>query len=131
MFTDTKKVVALAALIVATGVATVEVTRGTAQAGPVAHPDYAATRIAEAFQVAATMPPVAPVSVPMAVKGDLEVPAGCRGADDEAECMDTAYEPDAIPSVVVESRAGTTTTLMRMDAMTLAGVTDAPLPRSE
>ena len=55
---------------------------------------------------------------------------GVQG-DAQAECMDVAYELPAEPSIVVETREGTVTTLMRMDAMTLAGVTDEALPQSE
>lgn len=121
MITETKKAFAIAALIVATGVATVEITRSPAQAETMS---YAASRIDAAFQVAATMPPVALVRVPMAVKGDLPVPLGCIGiaGDAQAECMDVAYEVPSEPSIVVETRSGNTSTLMRMDAMTIAGV---------
>ena len=63
--------------------------------------------------------------VPMAQKGDLLVPPGCAGMDTDAqgECMDVAYEMDSLPSVVVETREGTTSTLLKLDPMTLAGVT--------
>ena len=39
---------------------------------------------------------VAPVRVPMAMKGDLPVPLGCAGVSGDAqdECMDVAYETE-------------------------------------
>jgi hypothetical protein len=133
MITETRKVFALAALIVATGVATVELTRNPAQAetNTVDSGAYATARIDTAFEVVAQMPAMPVVRVPMAQKGDLEVPVGCEGSA-EAECMDVAYEVPSEPSVVVETRSGTTSTLMRMDAMTVAsGVKEGALPQSE
>jgi len=128
MTIETRKVFAVAALIVATGVATVELTRNPAQADPIA--DRATARIEGAFAVVAAMPPVPAVRVPMAQKGDLEVPVGCKG-EGEAECMDVAYEVPSQPSIVVETRAGSTSTLMRMDSMTVAAGKDEALPQSE
>jgi hypothetical protein len=123
MITETKKAFALAALIVATGVAAVELTRSPAQADP-ASGTSADARIAAAFELVAEMPPSPPLIVPMAVKGDLQVPFGCSIlATDEAECMDVAYEVESEPSVVVETRSGSTSTLTRMDPLTVAGVT--------
>ena len=123
MITESRKVFALAALIVATGVAAVELTRNSAQADtmPIERGDasYASARIDAVFNVVAEMPAMPRVIVPLAQKGDLEVPVGCEGAA-EAECMDVAYEVQSEPSLVVETRAGTTSTLMRMDAMTVA-----------
>ena len=59
------------------------------------------------------------------MKGDLPLPQGCLGVqgDTRAECIDVAYELPAESSIVIETREGTTTTLMRMDAMTVAGAT--------
>ena len=121
MITESRKVFALAALIVATGVAAVELTRNSAQADtmPVERASYASARIDAAFNVVAEMPAMPRIIVPLAQKGDLEVPVGCEGAA-EAECMDVAYEVQSEPSLVVETRAGTTSTLMRMDAITVA-----------
>ena len=125
----TKRLFALAALIVAAGVGTVEMSRNTAQA---AEPmtmtrieAYSAARVDTAFDLVAAMPASAPFMVPMAQKGDLLVPPGCAGmdADAQGECMDVAYEMDSLPSVVVETREGTTSTLLKLDPMTLAGVT--------
>jgi hypothetical protein len=129
MFTETKKVFALAALIVVTGVAGVELARDTAQAGPIAE-DYATLRIDAAFNVVANMPAMPAVMVPMAKKGDLEIPAGCEGPG-EAECMDVAYEVPSEPSLVVETRTGTTSTLLRMDSMTVATGKGEALPQNE
>jgi hypothetical protein len=138
MITDTKKVFALAALIVVTGVATVELTRNTAQAAEQAtvmtrHAAYAAARVDTAFDLVAALPAAKAVMVPMAQKGDLLVPAGCGSlsGDAQAECMDVAYELPSPPSVVVESRDGTTSTLLRMDPITLAGVSEEALQQSE
>jgi hypothetical protein len=137
MITSTKKVVACAALIVATGVAAVELGRDTAQAEPVTvmtrDAAYAAARVDTAFDLVASLPATPAVMIPMAMKGDLPVPFGCLGVsgDAQAECMDVAYELPAEPSIVVETREGTVTTLMRMDAMTLAGMADEALPTSE
>ena len=132
-----KRVFALAALVVATGVSTVEMTRNTAQA---AEPTsmtriqaYSAARVDTAFDLVAAMPASAPFMVPMAQKGDLLVPPGCAGmsADAQGECMDVAYEIDSMPSAVVETRQGTTSTLLKLDPMTLAVVTDQTLQQSE
>ncbi len=120
MFSDTKKAFAIAGMIVATGVTAVELARSPAQAEGT-H-SYAAARVDAAFAVVSSMPDVEPVRVPMATKGDLEVPLGCTGisADAQAECMDVAYEVPSAPSIVVESRYGNTSILTRMDAMTIA-----------
>jgi hypothetical protein len=129
MITETKKAFALAALIVATGIAAVELTRSSAQADPMlvtgGAAGYAGARVDAAFEAVAEMPEAAAVMVPLAEKGDLPVPYGCEG-NAEAECMDVAYEVESAPSVVVETRIGNTSTLMRMDAMTVAGVNDEP-----
>ena len=135
MIIETKKVFAIAAAIAIIGVAGVELTRSTAKADT-AHDlsiaEYAASRIDAAFQVVAEMPPVPAIRVPLAQKGDLLVPPGCVGIAAEAECMDVAYETPSAPSVVVETRVGTTTTLMRMEAMTLADLADEePLLQAE
>jgi hypothetical protein len=45
--------------------------------------------------------------------------------------MDVAYEVPSEPSVVVETREGTTSTLLRMDAMTLAGMDATALQQAE
>lgn len=133
MIAETKKVFALAALIVATGVVTVELTRNSAQAAEqlvmTRAEAYAAARVDTAFDLVTAMPAVPAVMVPMAQKGDLPVPAGCFGVqgDAQAECMDVAYEVESAPSVVVETREGTTSTLLRMDPITLAGVTEQTL----
>ena len=52
------------------------------------------------------------------MKGDLPVPAGCAALSDDAqaECMDVAYEPDAMPSVVVETRIGSDLEVQRAGA---------------
>jgi hypothetical protein len=127
MITETGKAFAVAALIVATGVAAVELTRSPALAESAQIEStavYAGSRIDVAFDVVAAMPPVAPVRVPMATKGDLPIPPGCQNipADAQAECMDVAYEVPSEPSVIVETRFGNTSTLMRMDALTVADV---------
>lgn len=120
MITETKKAFAVAALIVATGVAAVELTRSSAQAESTTV--YAAARIDRAFEAVASMPAVEPVRVPLAVKGDLPVPLGCFGISPtaQAECMDVAYEVPSEPSIVVETRYGNTSTLTRLDAFTVA-----------
>ena len=125
---QTTRVLALVALIVGTGIATVELTRETASAetrvtGGVS--GYADRRVNEIFALVAEMPPVAPVSIPVAEKGDL-LPIGCAGpfrAEVQAECIDTAYEVASDASLVVETRVGdATSVLLRMDGMTVAGV---------
>ena len=137
MITETKKVFALAALIVASGVVTVELTRDSAEAAETVvmtrAEAYSAARVDTAFDLVAAMPAVAAVMVPMAQKGDLPVPLGCMGVhgDTQAECMDVAYEVDSTPSVVVETRIGSTSTLLRMDPITLAGVPEQDLQLSE
>jgi hypothetical protein len=137
MIMETKRAFAVAALIAATGVAAVELTRNPAQADPMLVPGggaaYAAERIDGAFHAVAEMPPVAPISVPMAVKGDL-MPIGCAGPfkpDVAAECLDTAYEVASEDSMVVETRVGDSTSiLIRMMGYTVAGFENETL-RSE
>ncbi len=127
MITETKKVLALAALIVATGVATVELTRNPAQADPLlvsgGAAGYAGERVDAAFDVVTEMPPVQSFAIPMAAKGDL-MPIGCSissTSDAAAECMDTAYEvPSDEPSVVVETRLSDSSILVRMMGYTMA-----------
>ena len=126
MITATKKVLALAALIVATCGAEVELRPDTAQAEPVnsmtRDAAYAAARVDTAFALIDALPATPAVMTPMAIKGDLPVRPGCLGVQSfvQAECMDLAYELPAEPSIVIETREGTTTTLMRMDAVTVA-----------
>jgi len=125
MITDTRKVFTIVALIAATGVAAVEMTRSPAQADPllVSADGRAADRIDGAFQAAATMPAVAPITIPVAVKGDLQIPLGCVGEaspDAEAECMDVAYEVESGPYVVVEKRIENASILTRMLGYTMA-----------
>jgi hypothetical protein len=114
----------------------VELTRDSAQAEPLVMTygqAYAAARVDTAFDMVMAMPTAAEFMLPMAQKGDLEVPVGCLGiqGDAQAECMDVAYEVPSEPSIVVETRAGATSTLMRMDAMTVAGVPTDALQQSE
>ena len=117
----------IAALIVAIGVAPFLAPSGgnVPLAQTMNHAQaYAASRVDTVFDIVATMPVRPNVIFPMAMKGDLPVPPGCFGisVDAQAECMDEAYELPAEPSIVIETREGTTTTLMRMDALTIAGV---------
>lgn len=111
MNTETKKVLALVALIVTTGVGTIEMTRSTAQANTanvaVDAAGYAADRVQQAFAVVETMPAVAAVSVPLADKGDLTPVA--------------AYSVQSGPYVVVETRGESTSILTRMMGYTVAG----------
>jgi hypothetical protein len=139
MFTETKKVFAVAAAIVVIGVTGVELTRSTAQAetakwqrSPVVVAAYAGARVDTTFDVVADMPRTADIMLPLAMKGDLPVPLGCRGIDGDAqaECMDVAYETDS-PSVVVETRVGSTSTLERLDPVTVATFSEGELPQSE
>jgi hypothetical protein len=129
MATKTKAMLAFAALVVA-GFAS---PAGAETVFPSDQASYARWRVDAAFDVVARLPIVAAVSVPMATKGDLPVPAGCAALSDDAqaECMDVAYEPDAPSSVVVETRIGSTSTLMRMDAMTIAGFTTEQFEQTE
>ena len=111
MIIETKRVFALAALIAATGMAAVELVRSPAQANPMlvvgGAAGYAGERIDDAFLVGAEMPPVAPVSIPMAVKGDV-MPTAYEAASDNA-------------SMVVETRVGDSTSiLVRMMGYTMA-----------
>ena len=126
MDTLTKKVLTAVALIVATGVTAVEMTRTSAYAQRRLRdrraPPMPGERINVAFQVAAEMPPVEPVSLPLAEKGDM-LPIGCAGpfrAEAQAECIDAAYELASEPSTVVETRRGSTSILMRLESISTA-----------
>ncbi len=136
MLTDSRKIAqkALAALVVAVGVAGIVGTAGAAERSAVAVAAYAGARVDTVFDLVADLPVVAEVMVPLAAKGDLPVPVGCMGMSGDAqdECMDVAYELDSAPSLVVATRSGTTTTLERMDQMTVAGAgTVIQVPHSE
>ena len=119
MIIETTKAFAVAALLVATGSA-----NSIAYAPASGLTTDAASRISAAFEVVAEMPPVEPVDVPMARKGDLLVPLGCIDVPNhtQVECKDTAYKVLTDPSLVVATSFGNTTTLMRMDAMAVADV---------
>jgi hypothetical protein len=126
MFT-TKRVFALAALMMAASVGTVEMSRNTARAAepmtmtPIEA--YSAGRVETAFDLVAAMPASAPFMVPMAQKGDLLVPPGCTDTDADAqdECMD-AYEMDSPKPGIRNARSARRRCWL--DPMTLAGVTD-------
>jgi hypothetical protein len=124
MFVETKKVLALVALIVAVGVAGVELSRGAAQADPLlvtgGAEGYAGARIDEAFQLAAAMPET-DITVPRAEKGDL--PAGCLGAFsnyEQAECIDAAYEVESGPYTIVETPTDSGSILTRVMSWAVA-----------
>jgi hypothetical protein len=124
MITMTKRGIALVALIVATGFATLGIKSDSAQSQTMTRDQaYSAARLDTVFDLVATMPAAKIVTVPLAMKGDLPVPLGCfdASADTAAECMDAAYELPSEPSIVFETSEGTTTTLMRADALTVAG----------
>ena len=124
----------LAVLMVTTGFATLSLAGAQAESviGPNGAEDYAAARINAAFVVVDGIPPANVVIVPMAERGDLPVPPGCMGmtGDLQSECMDVAYE-GTVPSVVIETRFGTTSTLLRLDPMTVAGIEEEATQQSE
>jgi len=118
MITQTRKAFAVAALV-ATGFAVI----GLAQADTSPTEGYAGSRVDAVFQVVAEMPPVEPISIPLAMKGDLQIPIECVGPfrpDVQAECMDVAYEVESGPYVVVEARTEDTSILTRMLGYTMA-----------
>ncbi len=128
MNTETKKVLALVALIVTTGVGTVEMTRSPAQANPAALADgatgYAGERIEQVFSAVAEMPPVAPVTVPVAAKGDMPS-NGCTSPFTPvaaAECIDAAYNVPSGPYVIQETRGESSSILTRVMGYTVAGL---------
>jgi hypothetical protein len=129
MLTETRKVIALAALIVTTGVGAVEMTRDTAQAnskivaGGAA--GYAGHRVDAVFQLVAALPAAAPVSLAQAVKGDLLL-STCEDpiqASVAADCTGFAYDVAARePASVVETRRSASTSILtRLSHITLAG----------
>ena len=122
---QTCKVLAAVALIFGGGVAVVETTR-TASADPllvsVGAGSYAGSRVDDVFAMVAAMPPAPAFETVLAAKGD-KLPSGCLGpfaVDVAAECIDTAYEIESGPSLVLESRFGATSILTRMDSLTVA-----------
>ncbi len=112
MNTETRKVLALVALIVTTGVGTIEMTRSSAQANTAVvagdTTGYAGERVQQAFNAVAEMPAVAPVAVPVADKGDLT--------------PDAAYNVNSGPYVVIETRGENSSILTRMMGYTVAGL---------
>lgn len=122
MITKTKRALVVAALVVTSGAIGLELTGEAAQAE---EPNsYTVSRINEAFEVVAEMPPVDPMRVPIATKGDLPIPLDCLrlATDTQADCADLAYKVLTEPSSVVASSFGSTTTLLRVDAMAVAEV---------
>jgi len=125
MNTQTRKVLAVIAVVMTTGIAAVGLTRSAAQAEMAASSaaGYATARVEEAFKVVAEMPAVDAVMIPMAAKGDLEIPLSCVGPfrpEIQSECMDVAYEVESGPYVVVEARTENTSILTRMLGYTMA-----------
>ena len=123
---QTSRVFAAVALIMASGIGAVEMTRSTASADPLlanfVPGGYAASRVTNAFLLASEMPAAGTFELALAEKGD-KLPVGCAGplaADVAAECLDTAYEVESEPSLVVETRLGSTSILTRMEAFTVA-----------
>jgi hypothetical protein len=117
----------LARTSLAAAVVVASLTNSSAQAMSPGSVDYVASRVGAAFDAAAAMPPVEPVRVPMAKKGDLPIPLTCFGAQADAaaaECMNLDFAVPAQPSIVVETRFGNTSILMRMDAATIADFVD-------
>ena len=137
MITETKKVFALAALIVATGVATVELTRSSAQAAePVMMTRaeaYAAARVDTAFDLVAALPAARPSWCRWRRRATcrFRLAAPASRATRRPSAWMSPTSSNSAPSVVVETREGTTSTLLRMDAMTLAGVNERTLQQSE
>lgn len=126
MNSQTNKVLAVVALIVATGVGAVELSRSPAQADPLlvrgGSEGYAGSRVDAAFTLVSTMP-VSDEEFPIAEKVDLP-PLGCIGPfrpEVAAECMDVAYEVESDDSEIVETRVGNSSILTRMVEYTMAG----------
>jgi hypothetical protein len=122
----TKRVFGLAAVILAMGLGTVEMTRDSAQAAEATTmfriQAYSAARV-DTASITVCPPGKRAVHGADGAEGDLRsrrTASACRAL--QAECMDVAYELPAEPSIVIETHEGTTTTLMRMDAMTIAKV---------
>jgi hypothetical protein len=132
MSTNTKKTVVLAVLAAATGMVALDLGSVASAETMTRAQAYAQARIDTAFDAVALLPETA-FTLPMAVKGDLQIPQTClasAGRSDE-DCFDIAYELFTTPSIILESREGTTTILTRMDGMTLAGMPEEPLLQSE
>jgi hypothetical protein len=126
MNSQTKRVLAVVALIVATGVGAVELSRNSAQADPLlvtgGSEGYAGSRVDGAFQLV-SLAPVSDEEFPVAEKGDLP-PLGCIGPfrpEVAAECTDVAYEVESEDGEIVETRVGNTSILTRMVEYTMAG----------
>jgi hypothetical protein len=131
MIFGTKHVIAAAALIAATGIAGIEMTRdATAATQPTQDlADQARSRVDAAFVAAAEVPPMEfetaaiEAMTPAAEKTD-KLPVGCDGPfkpEVQAECVDVAYEVSDATGTVVESRIGeSTSVLMRLDQFDMA-----------
>ena len=129
MNTQTRKVFAISAAILALGIGGTEMMRGQAQANPAlvvgGAAGYAASRIDAAFEVVAAMLVSAPITIDVAQKGDLP-PLGCVGPfrpEVQAECIDAAYEvaADEAFTVVETSTGEDSSMLMRMLGVSVAG----------
>jgi len=121
MVTETRKVFALAALIVFMGVATVEMTRGTAQADPSrGAAAYASKRIAGAFRVVRAKSSADFMLIGVAQKGDIPL-VGCAEPDVLTGCTVTAYEVASSGTVVEVKRGASSSILTRLARITVAG----------
>lgn len=129
MNTQTRKVIAISAAILALGIGGTELMRGEAHANPAlvvgGAAGYAASRVDAAFVVVASIPVSAPITLDIAQKGDL-APLGCMGPfrpEVQAECIDAAYEvaSDDAYTIVETSTGDDSSMLMRMMGVSVAG----------
>ena len=120
MVTQTKKILALAALIVIAGIALVEMTRSEkadAALVPGGAAGYAKQRVDGAFAVITEFPPVE-FNIALAEKGD-RLPVACAGM--AADCADEGYEIAEGPVMIVETRSETGSVLTRFVGVHVAG----------
>ncbi len=120
------KVLALVALTVAAGLGTVQMRRDStlaAEAVTMTRSEvYAATRVATVFDLLAATSAAPPFIIPMPAKGDLLVSPGCGRLT--AAAQDRCPRARSASSTLVESRGATSSTLLRLGAITIAVVND-------
>ncbi len=125
---NTASALALAGLVVSAGVVATEIERITSRPDATTNAAGAAEwRVEQAFELVAAMRPVAVMKGQSIVKGDL-MPIGCAGAfptENKTGCVGIAYQTQAAPYTVVETRHGSSSILARIRSVYMAELPEA------
>ncbi|MBA3520555.1 MAG: hypothetical protein H0T75_23615 [Rhizobiales bacterium] len=125
---NTASALALASLVVSAGVVVTEIERITSR--PDATPNAAGAaewRVEQAFGLVSAMRPETVKKGQSIVKSDL-LPIGCTGAsrtESKTGCVGIAYQTQAAPYTVVETRNGSSSILTRVKNVYMAELPEA------